>query len=217
MGDDVAVFFLRLAAENAELRQQLGTAQDLQMETATDAGRLHARIEVLQAERDALCVRIMDAAASTSSDAPERYAHHLTPDDLDRPSPEYVAKHLGKYLLAGDIPYLRGPPPYRQQDRVEQEGDDQPEGQSLPQRSDRKHRSEEAVEQTEGNRKALVQQSDAVIDDVAGEDVGHVLSVHAERFENGERRRDATGLPGREWDFRAPLDETRQIATEQSS
>ncbi|MEL6065130.1 MULTISPECIES: hypothetical protein [unclassified Methylobacterium] len=53
MGDDVAVFFLGLAAENAELRQQLGTAQDLLMETAIDAGQLHARIEEIQAERDA--------------------------------------------------------------------------------------------------------------------------------------------------------------------
>ncbi|ACB28403.1 hypothetical protein [Methylobacterium radiotolerans] len=53
MGDDVAALLLVLATENAELRQQLGAAQDMLMETAIDAGHLHARLEVLQAERDA--------------------------------------------------------------------------------------------------------------------------------------------------------------------
>ncbi|ACB28283.1 hypothetical protein [Methylobacterium radiotolerans] len=50
MGDDVAALLLALAAENAELHQQLAAAQGMLMETAIDAGRLHARIE---AERDA--------------------------------------------------------------------------------------------------------------------------------------------------------------------
>jgi predicted nuclease with TOPRIM domain len=50
MGDDNAGLLLALAAENAELRQQLASAQDLLVETAIDAGQLHARIEVLQAE-----------------------------------------------------------------------------------------------------------------------------------------------------------------------
>ena len=53
MSDDLAALLLALAAENAELRQQLTTAQDLLMETAIDAGHLHARIEAVQDERDA--------------------------------------------------------------------------------------------------------------------------------------------------------------------
>lgn len=51
MSDDVAALLLALATENAELRQQLTTAQDMLMETAIDADHLHARIEALQAER----------------------------------------------------------------------------------------------------------------------------------------------------------------------
>ena len=39
-----------LATENTELRRQLASAQDLLVETAIDAGELHARIEALQAE-----------------------------------------------------------------------------------------------------------------------------------------------------------------------
>jgi predicted nuclease with TOPRIM domain len=50
MGDDNAGLLLALANENAELRQQLASAQDLLVETAIDAGQLHARIEALQAE-----------------------------------------------------------------------------------------------------------------------------------------------------------------------
>lgn len=50
MGDDNAGLVLVLANENAELRQQLASAQDLLVETAIDAGQLHARIEVLQLE-----------------------------------------------------------------------------------------------------------------------------------------------------------------------
>jgi hypothetical protein len=53
MSDDMAALLLALAAENAELRKQLADAQDLLMETAIDAGHLHARIEAVQAERDA--------------------------------------------------------------------------------------------------------------------------------------------------------------------
>jgi len=53
MTDDVAALLLALATENAELRQQLATAQDMLMETAIDAGQLHARIEKVQDERDA--------------------------------------------------------------------------------------------------------------------------------------------------------------------
>lgn len=52
MSDDLAALLLALATENAELRQQLATAQDLLMETAIDAGHLHARIEAVQDERD---------------------------------------------------------------------------------------------------------------------------------------------------------------------
>ena len=53
MGDDVAALLLALAHENAELRDQLASAQDMLIETAIDAGNLHARIETIQAERDA--------------------------------------------------------------------------------------------------------------------------------------------------------------------
>ena len=55
-----AVQALELANEVAELRQQLASAQDMLVETALDAGHLHARINSLQdelarvrAERDA--------------------------------------------------------------------------------------------------------------------------------------------------------------------
>lgn len=50
MGDDVASLLLVLATENTELRQQLAAAQDMLMETAIDAGHLHARLEAVQAE-----------------------------------------------------------------------------------------------------------------------------------------------------------------------
>lgn len=53
MGDDVAGILLTLATGNAELREQLATAQDMLMETAVDAGNLHALIEAVLAERDA--------------------------------------------------------------------------------------------------------------------------------------------------------------------
>lgn len=51
--DDLPALLLALATENAELRVELGEAQDLLMETAIDAGHLHARIEAVQIERDA--------------------------------------------------------------------------------------------------------------------------------------------------------------------
>lgn len=50
MGQDNTGLLLALAAENAELRQQLAAAQDLLVETTIDAGQLHARIEALQTE-----------------------------------------------------------------------------------------------------------------------------------------------------------------------
>ncbi|MEN3231883.1 hypothetical protein PUR21_30390 [Methylorubrum rhodesianum] len=53
MGDEVAALLLALVTENAELRQQLGAAQEMLIETAVDAGHLHARVAVIQAERDA--------------------------------------------------------------------------------------------------------------------------------------------------------------------
>jgi regulator of replication initiation timing len=53
MGDDVAAILLTLAAENAELHEQLAAMQDMLMETAIDAGQLHARVEELLGQRDA--------------------------------------------------------------------------------------------------------------------------------------------------------------------
>lgn len=50
MSDDTAALILALAVENAELRAQLGEAQDLLVETAVDAGEMHARLEEVQAE-----------------------------------------------------------------------------------------------------------------------------------------------------------------------
>ena len=52
MSDDQAALLLALATENAELREQLATTQSLLIETVTDVGHLHARIEAVQAERD---------------------------------------------------------------------------------------------------------------------------------------------------------------------
>jgi hypothetical protein len=53
MGDDMVAILLALATENAELRGQLAQAQDMLVETAIDAGNLHALIEAIQIERDA--------------------------------------------------------------------------------------------------------------------------------------------------------------------
>lgn len=50
MGDDVAAILLALAAQNAELHEQLAAAQYMLMETAADPGQLPARAEVLAAE-----------------------------------------------------------------------------------------------------------------------------------------------------------------------
>lgn len=53
MSNDLPALLFALATENDELRQQLATAQDLLLETAIDAGQLHARIEAIPDERDA--------------------------------------------------------------------------------------------------------------------------------------------------------------------
>ena len=53
MGDDMTALLVALARENADLREQLALAQDMLMETAIDAGNLHALIEAVQSERDA--------------------------------------------------------------------------------------------------------------------------------------------------------------------
>ncbi len=52
MSDDVAALLIALARENADLREQLAAAQDMLVETAIDAGNLHARIEAILAECD---------------------------------------------------------------------------------------------------------------------------------------------------------------------
>lgn len=53
MGDDMVAILMALATENAELRGQLAQAQDMLVETAIDAGNLHALIEAVQIERNA--------------------------------------------------------------------------------------------------------------------------------------------------------------------
>ena len=53
MSDDVTGLLVAIARENAELRQQLALAQDMLMETAIDAGNMHALVEALRTERDA--------------------------------------------------------------------------------------------------------------------------------------------------------------------
>lgn len=50
MASATELLVLELATENAELRVQLAEAQDLLIETAVDAGELHARVEALQTE-----------------------------------------------------------------------------------------------------------------------------------------------------------------------
>ena len=50
MGDDTAVLVIALATENAELRAALSQAQELLIETAVDAGEMHARLEEVQRE-----------------------------------------------------------------------------------------------------------------------------------------------------------------------
>ena len=42
MSDIVTALLVALADENAELRQQLASAQDMLVETAIDAGNMHA-------------------------------------------------------------------------------------------------------------------------------------------------------------------------------
>jgi len=50
MSDDKAAVIQALATENAELRAALAEAQELLIETAVDAGEMHARLEEVQAE-----------------------------------------------------------------------------------------------------------------------------------------------------------------------
>jgi hypothetical protein len=52
MSDVVAALLLALAAKNAELRKQLAFAQDMLVETAIDAGNMHALVEAMRTERD---------------------------------------------------------------------------------------------------------------------------------------------------------------------
>ncbi len=54
MSDVVTALLLALATENAELREQLASTQDMLVETAIDAGNMHALVEAMRIERDAL-------------------------------------------------------------------------------------------------------------------------------------------------------------------
>ena len=49
----MAAVLIALARENADLRAQLASAQDMLVETAIDAGNLHALIEATRTECDA--------------------------------------------------------------------------------------------------------------------------------------------------------------------
>ncbi|MCJ2059187.1 hypothetical protein MKL09_21930 [Methylobacterium sp. J-048] len=53
MSDIVAAVLLALTAENAELREQLASVPDMLVETAIDAGNMHALVEAMRTERDA--------------------------------------------------------------------------------------------------------------------------------------------------------------------
>ncbi|MCJ2106420.1 hypothetical protein MKK70_13710 [Methylobacterium sp. E-041] len=64
MSDETTALVLAFATENAELRAALAEAQELLIETAVDAGEMHARVEELQmelavarADRDAWMIR----------------------------------------------------------------------------------------------------------------------------------------------------------------
>ncbi|WP_456686177.1 hypothetical protein [Bradyrhizobium sp. P5_C11_2] len=50
----MTALLLALATENAELREQLASTQDMLVETAIDAGNMHALVEAMRIERDAL-------------------------------------------------------------------------------------------------------------------------------------------------------------------
>jgi hypothetical protein len=53
MSDVMAALLLALAAENAELREQLASAEGMLVETAIDAGNMHTLVEAMRTERDA--------------------------------------------------------------------------------------------------------------------------------------------------------------------
>ncbi|MFK5600553.1 hypothetical protein ACFZ8E_26715 [Methylobacterium sp. HMF5984] len=70
MSDETTALVLALATENAELRAALAEAQELLIETAVDAGEMHARLEGVQRElavarvdRDAWMIRARPQAS----------------------------------------------------------------------------------------------------------------------------------------------------------
>ncbi|MCJ2085823.1 hypothetical protein MKK88_07430 [Methylobacterium sp. E-005] len=65
MSDVVSALLLALAAENAELREQLASAQDMLVETAIDAGNMPAPVEAIRTDRGA-CRFPASTAVSTS-------------------------------------------------------------------------------------------------------------------------------------------------------
>lgn len=53
MGDVMTALLVALATENAELREQLASVQDMLVETAINAGNMYALVEAMRTERDA--------------------------------------------------------------------------------------------------------------------------------------------------------------------
>jgi hypothetical protein len=55
MSDDTTALVLALATQKAELRATRAEAQELLIETAVDAGEMHAQLEEVQAELAMAC------------------------------------------------------------------------------------------------------------------------------------------------------------------
>jgi hypothetical protein len=52
MSDVMVAFFLALAAQDAKLREQLASAQNMLVDSAINAGNMHALLGAMRIERD---------------------------------------------------------------------------------------------------------------------------------------------------------------------